>query len=453
MPAMCSSCVHTLPGPPIDNNQALRYIAKACAQRAITGGSFMSLLTSYVRMTRSFSHNARMWLLSGVITGASWSVANVLFPLYLVKLGYMEDRIGLFSSVTSLAIGLMAIPAGLVLRGRRRKPFILLASISGAVFTLAQVMRPTEPMLIGTNAAFGILQALLIVSESPFIMDNSRPEERSHLFSLNFIAVFGMFIIGSVSAGRLPALIGRMTGMAEESLPVFRAALLVGVLFRFFASVPLAFIREARPSAADGGVSRGFFHLPSARTVGKLCVTRVAWAIGCGLFVPFIPVLLKTRLNADTATIGSINALINVASTVGCLLSPALHRMLGMTTAISVTIIAAAPMLVATGFSRALALTAALIVLREFTTMSTGPLRQRFTMEVVTREEQPLVASIDQCTWQLPWALGAWVGGLLIGWFGYEVVFSLAGLMYLIAGVLYGTMFRAESRRLHEAGA
>jgi len=413
----------------------------------------MSLLTSYVRMTRSFSHNARMWLLSGVITGASWSVANVLFPLYLVKLGYMEDRIGLFSSVTSFAIGIMAIPAGLALRGRRRKPFILLASLSGAAFTLAQVLRPTEPMLIGTNAAYGVLQALLIVSESPFIMDNSRPEERSHLFSLNFVAVFSMFIIGSVWAGRLPALIGRITGMAAESLPVFRSALLVGVVFRFFAALPLAFIREARPRAERDSVPRSFFHLPSAHTVGKLCVTRLAWAMGCGLFIPFIPVLLKTRLNADTATIGSINALINVAATVGCLLSPALHRMLGMTGAISVTIIAAAPMLVATGFTRVLALAGALIVLREFTTMSTGPLRQRFTMEVVTREEQPLVASIDQVAWQLPWAAGAWLGGLIIGWYGYEVVFGLAGLMYLVAGVLYGTMFKAESRRLREAGA
>ncbi len=44
-------------------------------------------------------------------------------------------------------------------------------------------------------------------------------------------------------------------------------------------------------------------------------------------------------------------------------------------------------------------------------------------------------------------------GGLLIGWYGYEAVFSLAGVMYLVAGVLYGTMFRAEGRRLREAGA
>jgi len=85
--------------------------------------------------------------------------------------------------------------------------------------------------------------------------------------------------------------------------------------------------------------------------------------------------------------------------------------------------------------------------------MSTGPLRQRFSMEAVTREEQPVMASIDQVVWQLPWAAGAWAGGLLIGRFGYEVVFSLAGLMYLVAGVLYGTMFKAESRRIHAAGA
>ena len=413
----------------------------------------MSLLTGYARMIKSLSHNAKMWLLFGVITGASWSVANVLFPLYLVKLGYMEDRIGLFSSVTSLAIGLMAIPAGLALRGRRRKPFIILSSLSGAVFTLAQVVRPAEPVLIGTNAAYGIFQALLIVSESPFIMENSRPEERSHLFSLNFIAVFAMFIIGSVGAGRLPALVGQLTGTAAESLPAFRNALLVGVLFRFLATVPLAYIREARPAAADDGVRRGFFNLPSARIVGKLCVTRMSWALGCGLFVPFIPILLKTRLNADTAAVGSINALVNLACTVGCLLSPALHRTLGMTRAISITIIVAAPMLVATGFSRALWFCAAMTVLREFTTMSTGPLRQRFSMEAVTREEQPVMASIDQVVWQLPWAAGAWAGGLLIGRFGYEVVFSLAGLMYLVAGVLYGTMFKAESRRIHAAGA
>jgi predicted MFS family arabinose efflux permease len=412
----------------------------------------MYLVTSYVRMLRSLSHNAKMWLLSGVIAGASWSISNVLFPLYLVNLGYMEDRIGLFSSVTSLAIGLTAIPAGLMLRGRRRKPYILVSSLSAGVFTLVQIMWPSELVLISMNAAFGIFHVLLIVSESPFIMENSRPEERSHLFSLNFIAVFSMFIVGSIFAGRLPALVGRLTGMAAESLPAFQIALLFGIILRFAATAPLAYIRETQPVASDSSARQGFFNLRSAGTIRKLCVTRLAWALGCGLFVPFIPVLLKTRLNADTAEVGSITALVNAACTFGCLLSPALQRTLGMTRAISMTIIIAAPVLVATGFARTLWFAGAMIVLREFLTMSTGPLRQRFSMEAVTREEQPVMASIDQVAWQLPWAAGAWLGGQLIGWFGYEMVFSLAALLYVVAGVLYGTMFRVESRRMFEAG-
>lgn len=411
----------------------------------------MRSLGVYVKRLLRFSMNARLWLLSAVFAGLGWSVSNVLFPLYLLKLGYREDLIGTFSSVSALMIGITAIPAGLLLRNRGKKMPLVIASASGAVSGLIQIAIPERALLIATNAAHGVFFTLLLVTELPFLMENSEPDERSHLFSINFVAFFSMFVIGSLVAGQLPRLAGGLMRANPESLAVFRASLFSGIVLRVASVIPLVFIREKGPAESEPQSTHGLPRLPSARAIMKLSSARVAFAVGSGLFMPFVPVLLRAVLGAGTQTIGTITALTNAAVTVGCLFAPLLERKFGIVPSIALSVLLSAPLVVVAGISRVLPIVAWAVVLREMAAMSTAPLRQRLSMEVVTKEERSIVASIDQVAWQAPWALGAWLGGHMIRLHGYALVFSVAALFYAASGLIYALAFRQESARLRAA--
>ena len=413
----------------------------------------MSAFIAYTNRLRSFSLNAKLWVSSSVLVGLGWSVSNVLLNLYLVQLGYREDAIGSFSFVTSLLMGLVAIPAGLALRHRSRKPSIVASSLMAGALGFVQVTWPTELILIATNAALGAFQAILVVSESPFIMENSKPEERSHIFSLNFVAIFAMFVVGSAVAGQLPSLMARQLGVGVESVAAYRYSLMIGVVFRLLATVPLLFVTETNRQLHKAENRRQVLPLPSAVAISKLLRVRVFWALGCGLFQPFLTVMLKTRLGASAETVGAIVAATNVGVTVACLLTPSVEKLLGTVPAIAVSIIAAAPMLMVVGWSGSLLVVAVAMVLRDSIAMLGGPLRQRFTMEIVTKDERSLMASLEQVSWQIPWALGSWAGGQVISRYGYGLLFSLSAGLYALSGVLYGTMFKPESQRLVEARA
>ncbi len=398
----------------------------------------------------SFTKNARLWLVSGLFAGLGWSVWSVLFPLYLVQLGYREELIGTYNSASAITMALAAVPMGVWLRTKGRKAPLLAANLGGLLFGCVQVASPYELHLIVTSALFGVFQAMFFVVESPFLMDSSTPEERSQLFSLNFVCFFSMFVVGSLAAGYLPSASARLLSVGAESVAAFRCSLVLALMLRLMSSLPLFLMKETRQETTDTQPVLSSSALPSARSVSKLCFARLFFALGSGFVMPFIPVLLRTRLDAGTQVIGAITALTNLGVTLGCLAAPYIEKRLGIMRAISLSILLAAPLVLIVGTSPVLVIVAVAVIFREALPQTTAPLRQKFSMEVVTHRERSIMASLEQLFWQAPWALGAWLGGRLIGVYGYATVFAGAALCYALSGVSYAVLFGRESAKLKE---
>ena len=65
-------------------------------------------LSQYLRQLRSFSANARFYLLSTVITGLSFSIYMLIFNLYIDAQGYPRSFLGELQSMPNL-IALIAL--------------------------------------------------------------------------------------------------------------------------------------------------------------------------------------------------------------------------------------------------------------------------------------------------------------------------------------------------------
>ena len=75
---------------------------------------------------REFNRNVRSFFLYGAFINAGMALFSLLYNLYLLRLSYQADFIGLLASMAPLATGLVALPTGVLSDRFGRKPFFLL---------------------------------------------------------------------------------------------------------------------------------------------------------------------------------------------------------------------------------------------------------------------------------------------------------------------------------------
>jgi hypothetical protein len=78
----------------------------------LKGGILPAVATAYVQMLRLISRDMRLFLVTAVLSGLAWDgIRTVLFNLYLLRLGYGLEFVGLVNSVGMLAFAFSALPA------------------------------------------------------------------------------------------------------------------------------------------------------------------------------------------------------------------------------------------------------------------------------------------------------------------------------------------------------
>ncbi len=75
---------------------------------------------------------------------------------------------------------------------------------------------------------------------------------------------------------------------------------------------------------------------------------------------------------------------------------------------------------------------------------------QFFSMEVVPKDRRGLANSSYQASFQVPWALAAPLGGLVIVHLGYPPIFIAAAVCYLLSIVILWGKFGRRKRRQFE---
>jgi MFS family permease len=125
----------------------------------------------------------------------------------------------------------------------------LLASAAlQAAGMFAFALWPTPaPLLIATGLG-GAAAVLFQVSAPPFMMQHSDADERDHLFSANAAVNIGLSGVGSLVAGGLPALFGRLLGIGAESGLAYRATFAVAGVGLALSLVPLLLIPKREPT-------------------------------------------------------------------------------------------------------------------------------------------------------------------------------------------------------------
>ncbi len=184
----------------------------------------------------------------------------------------------------------------------------------------------------------------------------------------------------------------------------------------------------------------------SPLTILVLVVALIS--LGRGFFVPYFNLYFVKHLGASPALFGIIDGSANALTALLTLGAPWLAARIGKINAITVTRLAGIPLLLAIGFTGFVPLAAVLYPLRQgVTDMSVG-IFQVFFMEAVSAQRRGLANSCFQAADQIGAVLTTPLGGLIIVHMGYQPVFVIGAVVYLVAFSTLWLRFR-NAERMH----
>jgi len=286
--------------------------------------------TTYLQQLRLFSRDVRLFLFSGALMGLCWmGIYNVLFNLYLLRLGYGLAFIGLINAAISLAYALFSLPAG-ALGGRWsvRRTIVLgycLVVIGLFLPPLAQftpVAWRTGWLLV--TYSLGVAGAsLFMVNGSVFLMEATGQAERNHAFAVQTALSPLAAFFGSLIGGFLPSLFAAVTGGSVDDAAPFGYALLTAAVLLALGVPALVATREAVPAdTAQSTLALRSVRRSSLALISLLAVIQLLQAAGEGAARTFFNVYLDTQLNVATHVIGLLAAIGQLAAVPMALATP-----------------------------------------------------------------------------------------------------------------------------------
>jgi MFS family permease len=291
------------------------------------------MIASYLSALRRFNRDLCLYLAASALYGLAFDgVVTVLFNLYVLRLGFGPQQIGLVNAVAAVIFTLACLPAGAwVARWGSRRALIAgmaLITTGSVLFPLVEFLPPAwaVPCLLAGNALWGLGLALSWVSGIPFLMAAAGPGARDHAFAA-YAAVGPLSaFLGSLLGGALPGILASLLGTTLDEPTAYGYALWLPALVGVAAVLLLRAMREASATqvatqptqvrrAAD--VRRAPYGLIAV--VALIVVFRYA---GNGAVTTFTNVYLDAGLGTSTAFIGALIAAGKLLSVPAVLATP-----------------------------------------------------------------------------------------------------------------------------------
>ncbi len=394
---------------------------------------------------RGFSRNARLLLIRSPFSGLSVSLIRLLFNLYLLAVGFDMLFVAKFAAINWTCHGLSVIPSGILsdLFGRRR---VFLIAYSGNLLATTAIIFVTDPTwLLVLAAVIGLFEGGHAIVGPPFMVEQSRPDERVHLFSLNGGIQVGAASLGNLAAGVLPLVFASVLDIGPESAWARRVALTCGLPVMLFSMIPIYLIREEWEPM---NIRRWVEGIENYGRIGMLALTEGLIGFGLGFSAPFFNVFFDQRLNASTAQIGLIFALGSIMTAVATLFIPIIVRRLGRVRTVTLVRLLGIPSLLLLGMSHSVVWAGAwyiitiLLIGGPFPNKGiSDPIYTLFAMEVVKERERGTTNGVMHAFVEFPMGIGAALAGPFMAAGDWQTPYMIGGAVVAVAFVLYYLYF------------
>ncbi len=401
-----------------------------------------NVVKTYWKRIRQFSPNARLFLASAIITGAALGIYRLLFNFYVLSLHMDENVAGQLTSTNSTTALLLALPMGYLadILGRKNS-FIL----GGALVSLAiggMVLWPVKVMFFAMSIIIGAAQSLSMVSMSPFLLENSGPEERTYLFSLGSGVQMTASFVGNSIGGNLPSWIAARQGVAATSSMAYAGSLAIVAAVSTLGLIPYFFMRMPSLKKSERALFAPFaYAAKQPALLTKLILPMLVTSIGAGLLMPFMNIFFRVVYHKPDPVIGNVLAWGALAMGIGLIIAPPIADRTGKIRLVVITQGLSIPFLAMLGYAPWFAMSAFAYYIRIALMNMSGPVYQTFVMEHVEADARATVASLVSMANSFGWAFSPSISGWLQVHYGFGPVFAGVLVLYSISVYMYWKFF------------
>ncbi len=402
---------------------------------------------TYFEKIRSFSRNAKLYIVHVFGMDFIYGTWEVLFNLYLLAVGFDIAFIGLRLLISGMAGALSAIPAGMISDRIGRKASFITGDGGGAAFSLIEITSRDPTLLLITPLFRGFFGTLHGVTEPPFMAENSKALERVHLFSVALGVRILAAMFGALAVAALPVL----GATIEQKILLYRLAVAVGVVGWFLSLVPALLLKEiVREKPSHVKVQPiSLKNLQSRGIVSRLLVVEGLIAAGAGLALPFLNVYFKSGLGQNEVYIGTTFALGSLTLALTSFLAPFVSGKLGKVQAIFATRTLSVPFILMMGYAASIStlgvagLIASFSYVARITIMNmSSPISDAFTMELVLPAERATYVGLRSFTSQILSGGASLLGSLMMNGGNYVTPFLAMAVFYLSSNFLFLRFFK-----------
>lgn len=185
-----------------------------------------------------FSRDVRLYLIASGLFGfvLFGGIYPLLYNLYLLRLGYNTQFVGLANATGAFCFALSCLPSGM-LGGHWGSRFTMVVGICISVigYGLLSQTELAPPILrdyfILATYSLGVMGiALFIVNGTPYLMAITRSSERAPVFAMQAALMPLSGFVGSLLGGILPSYIADILSVSLDHPTAYRYTLFLGAL-------------------------------------------------------------------------------------------------------------------------------------------------------------------------------------------------------------------------------
>jgi predicted MFS family arabinose efflux permease len=374
---------------------------------------------------------------------------TLILNIYLMKQGYKDSQVADFVSYRYIGVLLFALPLGLIIKGRKLKPFFYFAGLSIPVCSMI-ILYATEfhidNLLHASLFFWGISFTCIQITVLPYILRNASEETFSEAISLNYAT----WSVGTIVSGLLIYVLSGIpffSGDEKIMLELFSFAGLISIVF--------IFLMKDRETIPGLETKRRDLRAFDWTIILKALAPTLIIAVGAGLTIPFINLFFYNVFHMDSGHFSMMGSVSAVLVAIGALFIPQIKKRYGYGVAIIFTqsmAVVALILLAATEFfsnyTPAFYVAVACYLFRQPLMNMAGPITSELIMDYVGKRNHEMLSALSSAIWSGSWYISSRIFKTLREeGFSYSGVFFITALLYVVGVIWYQMLIRDYQKK------
>ena len=377
----------------------------------------------------------------------------LVLNIFLRKQGFSDPEIASFNSLRFIGALIFAFPLGIYIRGKKLKPFFLLAAIIVPITSaliIESVHNETIPLIKLSFLLWGVGMMLMRVCSLPFIIRNTTQHNSTEALSLSastwsLATIFSGIIISGLDWINYYSFGSWIIYFNERN--ILWIITILGISAIIFA---LRITEKAPDNIQKDSTVFSLYKQYDWKVIIKALSPLIMISIGAGLTIPFVNLFFNSVFHlsaSEFSILGSITAFLVFTFS---LLVPSIRKKYGywftivIVQAISICcLIVMALMELYVNYSFALIIALIAYIFRQPLMHMAHPASNELLMNYVGKRNQELISALSSSLWSASWFVSAKVfEWLRLLDFQYYQIFLITAGLYIIGNILFALLIR-----------